>query len=110
MCDVQAIHRRLVWNWERVCVATAFCRANSTHPFRDSILPLVNIIAAMACGDSDDDCEISVLELPAPLKKEESVNVDKFMDTLFFRSHLRDVVRDVMNVTSMSKKRYYDTI
>lgn len=78
-------------------MATAFCRANSTHPFRTSILPLVDIIAAMTCSVSDDDliiksdvfdvyCAMRLLEVNAPLSKEESVNVDKFMSTIFFRS------------------------
>ena len=68
-----------------MCVATAFCRANSTHPFRTSILPLTSIIAAMACAKNPEEAP---LEVARPLKKEEEgVNVDAFMSTRFFLDH-----------------------
>src|SRR4051812_15949973 len=60
-----------------------------TVPLRDSILSLVNIVAALTCRVKQRPVSApSKLELSAPLTKVERVKVDAFISTLFFRSHV----------------------
>jgi len=85
-------------------VATAFVRANKSHQLRYSILPLLDTIAKLASNYADRSCCLyqrlidipgsdllntpeSELALEFAVPKDQQVNVDKFMGSLFFKQH-----------------------
>lgn len=94
MCEQQSTH------WQSIASLLSFVTANYANPLKYSVLPLIFGIVAMAKEDKDELNERrnepinNSTEQQAPLiesKLEDApkVNLDNFMNTLFFDSHLK---------------------
>ena len=78
-------------NWLHLAPFLAFFRANESHPFRNSIKPLLSQIARITCNSLVHDIAKSVPHT-IPI-----INLDKFINTIFVTSHLNNNIKNNNN-------------
>lgn len=86
------IKERLQCNWGRVSMLTAFLRANANNALKYSILPLIPDIRKLGCLEG----EVTKINLT-----KECINLDRFMDTPYFKS----ILRQTSSSSANDKKR-----